>query len=130
MGHVPVGVTSMAILIVFGLYILDSGTPCNTELPPVGPRLLRAKALFGEGMRVCKKEIVAYANTIPSQKIRKILQASCSAFNTCKTLAQEDNLEPAYQCLVSQAQSTTSPSALWLNMSDEYRDATQGALIV
>ncbi|XP_050047488.2 uncharacterized protein [Dermacentor andersoni] len=90
---------------------------------------MRAKALFGEAMRMCKKELVAYARTIPSEKIRKVLAAACSAYNNCKTLADEHNLEPAYNCLASQALNATSPYAMWLNMSDEYRHAAQGVLL-
>ncbi|XP_072141002.1 uncharacterized protein [Dermacentor andersoni] len=36
----------------------------------MGPRLLHAKALFGKVFRVCKEDLVAYAKTIPSDKLR------------------------------------------------------------
>ncbi|XP_070385031.1 uncharacterized protein [Dermacentor albipictus] len=46
---------------------------CYTPLPPLGPRLFRAKALFGNAMRVCHDDIVATVKLFPSSQIRKML---------------------------------------------------------
>ncbi|KAL1421761.1 hypothetical protein MTO96_022810 [Rhipicephalus appendiculatus] len=47
------------------------GSPCNYQLPPLGPRLLRSKALFGDVMRTCQNEIVEVAKSIPPTKLFK-----------------------------------------------------------
>ncbi|XP_075532239.1 uncharacterized protein LOC142564918 isoform X3 [Dermacentor variabilis] len=63
-----------ALIIVFGAmqYIVDPGSTCKTQLPPFGPRLLTAKAVFGNIMRRCHKEILEYTKTLPPQKVAKV----------------------------------------------------------
>nr|XP_054934448.1 uncharacterized protein LOC126544170 isoform X2 [Dermacentor andersoni] len=55
---------------ILGACVVNPGSSCNTQLPRMGPRLLHAKALFGKVFRVCKEDLVAYAKTIPSDKLR------------------------------------------------------------
>ncbi|XP_075532238.1 uncharacterized protein LOC142564918 isoform X2 [Dermacentor variabilis] len=40
-------------------------------IPAFGPRLLTAKAVFGNIMRRCHKEILEYTKTLPPQKVAK-----------------------------------------------------------
>ncbi|XP_077529418.1 uncharacterized protein LOC144141799 isoform X2 [Haemaphysalis longicornis] len=62
----------------------DCSSACNTQLPSIGPRLFRAKALFGDAMRLCKSEILRFARKIPPEQLGKLLQYSCSRYNICK----------------------------------------------
>ncbi|XP_077492774.1 uncharacterized protein LOC144103928 isoform X4 [Amblyomma americanum] len=63
----------LAIVCVLSSSLLDPAGTCNTRLPPFGPRLFRAKVLFGEAMRLCSKELLAVAKTIPPHKLNKFL---------------------------------------------------------
>ncbi|XP_077492775.1 uncharacterized protein LOC144103928 isoform X5 [Amblyomma americanum] len=63
----------LAIVCVLSSSLLDPAGTCNTRLPPFGPRLFRAKVLFGEAMRLCSKELLAVAKTIPPHKLNKLL---------------------------------------------------------
>ncbi|XP_077529419.1 uncharacterized protein LOC144141799 isoform X3 [Haemaphysalis longicornis] len=50
----------------------DCSSACNTQLPSIGPRLFRAKALFGDAMRLCKSEILRFARKIPPEQLGKM----------------------------------------------------------
>ncbi|KAK8760953.1 hypothetical protein V5799_027779 [Amblyomma americanum] len=54
------------------------------KILPVGPRLFRAKAHFGKGMRLCNQYLVEAAKEIPSDKVRKGAKAFCHILNACK----------------------------------------------
>ncbi|XP_075728415.1 uncharacterized protein LOC119165656 isoform X2 [Rhipicephalus microplus] len=106
-----------AFLVLFlEICMVDHGTPCNTQLPRMGPRLFHAKALFGDIMRACKKELVAYAKTIPSDKMATVLKLGCSIYNACKSLIQKDTLRQS------------SPHYTRLNLTKAHREVAANAL--
>ncbi|XP_075532231.1 uncharacterized protein LOC142564915 isoform X2 [Dermacentor variabilis] len=86
-------------------YIADPAASCKAQLPPFGPRLLTAKAIFGEAMRGCMKEMVAFVRTVPSEKV---LYMECQIYNTCIPLAEEHNWQPAIDCAVPMLQNKSS----------------------
>ncbi|XP_075532265.1 uncharacterized protein LOC142564939 isoform X2 [Dermacentor variabilis] len=83
-GRMYAKVLLILIIILFVVCFVNPGSSCNTRLPPLGPRLLRAKSLFGDFMRTCNKELVEMANIIRSTRFRKVVQISCRMYNTCK----------------------------------------------
>ncbi|XP_077492773.1 uncharacterized protein LOC144103928 isoform X3 [Amblyomma americanum] len=90
----------LAIVCVLSSSLLDPAGTCNTRLPPFGPRLFRAKVLFGEAMRLCSKELLAVAKTIPPHKLNKLLVMSCMWYNKCKDAIQENTKEPFLDCIL------------------------------
>ncbi|XP_077529422.1 uncharacterized protein LOC144141800 isoform X2 [Haemaphysalis longicornis] len=62
----------MLAQLLFVAWNLDCSSACNRQLPPIGPRLLRAKALFGEAVRACKNEMVQLIRKIPPQHLGKM----------------------------------------------------------
>nr|XP_054934476.1 uncharacterized protein LOC129388366 [Dermacentor andersoni] len=96
-----VGFRYMTLALATIHMITDCGSTCPTQLPRVGPRLLRAKALFGDVMRMCKKEVLAYANCIPPQKLRHVVRIVCEIYNCCRPLGEDSNFKPMADCIVS-----------------------------
>ncbi|XP_075728413.1 uncharacterized protein LOC142769231 isoform X2 [Rhipicephalus microplus] len=95
---------------------LDAGRTCKTQLPPFGPRLLRAKALFGETIRACKKEFVAYAKEIPPEKLRHVLVMVCTQYHKCRSLITTEEFR------------TSSSHYMHLNFTKEYVNAANNTL--
>ncbi|XP_075532020.1 uncharacterized protein LOC142564755 [Dermacentor variabilis] len=119
------------IVIVFMECFVNPGSSCNSQLPPLGPRLLRAKSLFGDFMRTCKKELVEMATIIRSTRLRKVVQVACRVYNTCKEstlgkvrredMAQAAYLDPIIECLYDATQNTSSTFYTDLQMPEEFR---------
>ncbi|XP_070383319.1 uncharacterized protein [Dermacentor albipictus] len=91
----------IGILYVMSCLLFQQTMSCNRQLPPFGPRLFRAKALFGQAMRSCSKEILAAAKMIPSEKLGKLLFFACRLYNTCKDSIPEKEPEQLVECFLS-----------------------------
>ncbi|XP_070383225.1 uncharacterized protein [Dermacentor albipictus] len=117
------------IVIAAMLYIADPGSTCKTKLPPIGPRLTKAKAAFGDVMRTCKKEILEYAKTVPPQKVHQVVEIVCSMYNACLPLAEEQNLKPALDCGLALLMNKSSLLYTKLQLPIEYTFAGEKALV-
>ncbi|KAL3215672.1 hypothetical protein MRX96_033515 [Rhipicephalus microplus] len=84
---------------VFLACLVDPGMPCRKKMPPLGPRLLRAKALFGNFMRECKDLIFAVAKAIPPPKVHEVTERGCRLYNACKPSTNEAQPDVLYDCL-------------------------------
>ncbi|KAK8762933.1 hypothetical protein V5799_034459 [Amblyomma americanum] len=80
---------------------------CDSKLPPLGPRLFRAKALFGEAMKHCHGEFAAAAREFPSEKFRKFLHAFCQMLNVCKETIPEKTTELMNVCVQTHTKNRT-----------------------
>ncbi|XP_072140879.1 uncharacterized protein [Dermacentor andersoni] len=87
----------------------------------LGPRLLRAKTLFGDFMRACDKELVEMAKIIRSTMLRKLVQMSCRIYNSCKESTLEKIPSQILECLTDATQNTSSMFYTDLHMSEEFR---------
>nr|XP_054934004.1 uncharacterized protein LOC129388045 [Dermacentor andersoni] len=116
------------IILAAMLYFADPGSTCKTTLPPNGPRLMKAKAVFGDIMRTCKKEILEYTKTVPPQKVHQVLAIVCSMYNACLPLAEEQNLKPVFDCGLSMMMNKSSTLYTKLDLPIEYTYAGEKAL--
>ncbi|XP_075728412.1 uncharacterized protein LOC142769231 isoform X1 [Rhipicephalus microplus] len=107
---------------------LDAGRTCKTQLPPFGPRLLRAKALFGETIRACKKEFVAYAKEIPPEKLRHVLVMVCTQYHKCRSLITTEEFRTSHECLIQTVRNESSSHYMHLNFTKEYVNAANNTL--
>ncbi|XP_075532235.1 uncharacterized protein LOC142564917 [Dermacentor variabilis] len=114
------GFSSLIIIFAAMQYIVHHGSTCRTRLPPIGPRLLTAKATFGEFMRRCTKEMNAFTKTIPPHKLRQLVPIVCSMYNTCIALAEEKNLKPVLDCGMSMLMNKSSLLYTKLQLPIEY----------
>ncbi|XP_054934472.1 uncharacterized protein [Dermacentor andersoni] len=117
------------LLVIFALLlcVLEPTSSCNTKLPR--PRLLQAKVLFGDAMRVCEKEIVEYAKNIPPHMLHKIIPISCAVYNECKWISQDKDLKPIIDCCISAYQNKSAPFYTRLNLSEAYAQAAEKSLV-
>ncbi|KAL1421760.1 hypothetical protein MTO96_022809 [Rhipicephalus appendiculatus] len=69
---------------------VNPGSTCNRQMPGIGPRLLSAKAVFGDVMRTCKKEIVELAKVVPSADVKRLVRGYCHYYNACKEMVMEE----------------------------------------
>ncbi|XP_077529416.1 uncharacterized protein LOC144141798 [Haemaphysalis longicornis] len=102
---------------------LDNCSACNTRLPSIGPRLLKAKALFGEGMRHCKKEILKVVREVPAEQVAKLLRYSCSRYNACKDSFEERHGTPLIKmtaCLKKNLEDNKTFFTTKFNLSDTF----------
>ncbi|XP_054934475.1 uncharacterized protein [Dermacentor andersoni] len=90
-----VNLLNFMLLFVITPYIMNPGSSCRTQLPPMGPRLLQAKAFFGKAVRECKNEMLAYAKTIPPHKLRQVVQVACSIYHSCMSSVKEQHIDPS-----------------------------------
>ncbi|XP_054934474.1 uncharacterized protein [Dermacentor andersoni] len=103
-----VNLLNFMLLFVITPYIMNPGSSCRTQLPPMGPRLLQAKAFFGKAVRECKNEMLAYAKTIPPHKLRQVVQVACSIYHSCMSSVKEQHIDPAVECNVSKTLNESS----------------------
>ncbi|XP_070383128.1 uncharacterized protein [Dermacentor albipictus] len=96
---------------------------------PVGPRLLTAKATFGEFMRRCTKEMHAYVKTVPPEKVHQLVPIACSMYNTCISLAEDKNLKPVLDCIHSMLMNKSSLLYTKLHLPIEYTNTGEKALV-
>ncbi|XP_070382711.1 uncharacterized protein [Dermacentor albipictus] len=108
---------------------MDCGSTCRTQLPPVGPRLLRAKALFGDIMRTCKKEVLAYAKYIPPQKLRHVVPIVCEIYNCCRPLGEDSNIKPMVDCIVSKTRNQSSLLYTKVKLSPNFGNAARDSTV-
>ncbi|XP_070382681.1 uncharacterized protein [Dermacentor albipictus] len=118
----------LGVLFLLAASLLGPSFSCNTKLPPLGPRLLSAKALFGEVMRVCKNHILAYAKTMAPDKVHRIIFAFCTHYNTCKSFARNGAPEVVYNCTLQVFRKQLIPNVTSLHTSEAYVEASQKAL--
>ncbi|XP_077492772.1 uncharacterized protein LOC144103928 isoform X2 [Amblyomma americanum] len=118
----------LAIVCVLSSSLLDPAGTCNTRLPPFGPRLFRAKVLFGEAMRLCSKELLAVAKTIPPHKLNKLLVMSCMWYNKCKDAIQENTKEPFLDCILVGVRYESAPVYRDLKISLAFKQAAEKAV--
>ncbi|XP_050049955.1 uncharacterized protein [Dermacentor andersoni] len=123
------GFSSLIIIFAAMQYIVHPGSTCRTRLPPIGPRLLTAKATFGEVMRRCTKEMHAYSKTIPPQKLHQLVPILCSMYNTCIPLAEEKNLKPVLDCGLTMLMNKSSLLYTKLHLPIEYTYTGEKALV-
>nr|XP_054918453.1 uncharacterized protein LOC129380707 isoform X1 [Dermacentor andersoni] len=119
----------LGALFLLGASLLGPSFSCNTKLPPLGPRLLSAKALFGEVMRVCKNYILAYAKTMAPDKVHRTILAFCTHYNTCKSFARNGAPELVYDCtlqVVRKQQGLSNVTSL--HISEAHVETSQKAL--
>ncbi|KAL3210004.1 hypothetical protein MRX96_037484 [Rhipicephalus microplus] len=69
-GRLFMGIIALALWFAVIERVVDPVFSCK-PLPPLGPRLLNAKAAFGEFMRKCHKEIIDYMKTVPPHMVRR-----------------------------------------------------------
>ncbi|XP_075532076.1 uncharacterized protein LOC142564798 [Dermacentor variabilis] len=119
--------TTTLLGFILGACVVNSGSSCNTQLPRIGPRLLQAKALFGEIFRVCKEDLVAYAKTIPSDKLRFVMQMTCAQYNICKALIRTE-AQQSYDCMLEQVHNESSLHYTRLNLTKEHMHAADKAV--
>ncbi|KAL1421755.1 hypothetical protein MTO96_022804 [Rhipicephalus appendiculatus] len=110
--------------------------------PPHGPRLMRAKVVFGDYMRLCSKELLEVAKNTPPTKVRKVILISCHMYNTCKeaTLEKmnltefknttpEELIIPIFQCVHGAGQNLSSMYYTKLKMSDNFRKTAGNSMM-
>ncbi|XP_075532242.1 uncharacterized protein LOC142564919 isoform X2 [Dermacentor variabilis] len=87
----------IVVLLSVGLQlsIIHPDKACNDRLPPFGPRLLQAKAVFGDVARSCAKKILAYSKNIRSDMVRKLMALTCNHYNSCRHTALDGNVQPS-----------------------------------
>ncbi|XP_054934470.1 uncharacterized protein [Dermacentor andersoni] len=124
-----VGYILFALVCTVTQYIVDPGSSCKAEMPPVGPRLLQAKALFGEVMRQCKKEIFVYLKSVPPHLLSKIIPISCAVYHECKRIHEGNELEPVVNCCISAFKNKSAPLYTKLNLSDAYGHGAEAGLV-
>nr|XP_054934447.1 uncharacterized protein LOC126544170 isoform X1 [Dermacentor andersoni] len=112
---------------ILGACVVNPGSSCNTQLPRMGPRLLHAKALFGKVFRVCKEDLVAYAKTIPSDKLRIVMQMGCAQYNICKALIRTE-AQQSYECMLQPVHNESSLYYTRLNLTKEHMHAADKAM--
>ncbi|XP_075728341.1 uncharacterized protein LOC142769203 [Rhipicephalus microplus] len=110
------------------LYIIKHGSPCHTQLPPFGPRLMRAKALFGQMAQDCMKELVVYAKTIPPHKLQQVVKVSCAAYFSCMHLWDDNDRKPALDCITGIALNESSDLYAKLKLPREHGLAARDGL--
>ncbi|KAL3216444.1 hypothetical protein MRX96_033087 [Rhipicephalus microplus] len=98
------------------LWLYPDQTMRTTVHLAFGPRLLRAKALFGETIRTCKNEFVAYAKEIPPEKLRHVLVMVCTQYHKCRSLITTEEFR------------TSSSHYMHLNFTKEYVNAANNTL--
>ncbi|KAL1487274.1 hypothetical protein MTO96_031022 [Rhipicephalus appendiculatus] len=98
---------------------------CEAETIPLclGPRLLHAKALFGDVMRGCHKELLTYVKTIPSEKLAKVMLVACAQYNVCKPLIRMETLNASADCMLRPVRNNSHPLYTRLNFTEEYKVA-------
>ncbi|XP_077529415.1 uncharacterized protein LOC144141797 [Haemaphysalis longicornis] len=102
---------------------LDHCSGCNTRLPSIGPRLLKAKTLFGEGVRLCKKEILKVVREVPAEQVAKLLRYSCSRYNACKDFFEDRHGTPLIKmtaCLIQDLKDNETFYRTKFNLSDTF----------
>ncbi|XP_075532226.1 uncharacterized protein LOC142564910 [Dermacentor variabilis] len=118
-----------AVIFALLLCVFQPTSPCNTKLPPPGPRLLQAKALLGEAMRECKKELVTYVKNVPPHLLGKIIPISCAVYNECRWISQGEDLKQVIDCCISAYQNKSAPFYTRLNLSETYGQAAEKTLV-
>ncbi|XP_075532124.1 uncharacterized protein LOC142564832 [Dermacentor variabilis] len=119
--------TWLGVTFLLGSSLLGTSSSCNTQLPPLGPRLLSAKAFFGKVMQVCSKEILAYARTIRHDKLHTILHMVCDNYKVCKAFARKGVPKPMYDCILK-ALDKQSSHLTRLHISEAYNETSREAL--
>ncbi|XP_077529642.1 uncharacterized protein LOC144142108 [Haemaphysalis longicornis] len=115
------------------LFLLSSGMmtqyieACNSEIPPAGPRLHRAKAFFGKSIRDCHKEILAEATMIPPHKLRKTVIAFCEVVNACRTNFPEHTVATVVDCYNDALQNKSSVFYTEIKLPYDFAKAVNAA---
>ncbi|XP_077529542.1 uncharacterized protein LOC144141986 [Haemaphysalis longicornis] len=109
------------------MVLLEVGSTCNTQVPPHGPRLMKAKKFFGDVMRRCSKEITAVVKQVQPSQARKLILWSCQFFNICKESvpAGIDARIAIHDCLVDVLRNESAPAYSRLKIpKKEYEEAS------
>ncbi|XP_070383126.1 uncharacterized protein [Dermacentor albipictus] len=110
---------------VLQLSIIHPDKACNEQLPPFGPRLLKAKAVFGDVARSCGKEILAYVKNIRSEMVRKLVALTCNHYNSCRHTALDGSVQPVLECIITGFDNKSSLFYKHVNVTDALRVAAE-----
>ncbi|XP_075532240.1 uncharacterized protein LOC142564919 isoform X1 [Dermacentor variabilis] len=113
----------IVVLLSVGLQlsIIHPDKACNDRLPPFGPRLLQAKAVFGDVARSCAKKILAYSKNIRSDMVRKLMALTCNHYNSCRHTALDGNVQPVLECFITGFDNKSSLFYKYVNVTDALR---------
>ncbi|XP_070382688.1 uncharacterized protein [Dermacentor albipictus] len=100
----------------------------HPEEAAVGPRLFQAKALFGDTVRQCKKEVLANLKVVPPHLLSKVVRTACDLYNECKQISQDSELEPVIDCCVSGIRNKSGPFYTKLKLPDAFQQAAINSL--
>ncbi|XP_077529421.1 uncharacterized protein LOC144141800 isoform X1 [Haemaphysalis longicornis] len=122
----------MLAQLLFVAWNLDCSSACNRQLPPIGPRLLRAKALFGEAVRACKNEMVQLIRKIPPQHLGKLVIFSCANYNACKDSLEANLRTPLiemFPCFMKKVEDTGKFANTKFNLSESSLSDARNVLL-
>ncbi|XP_075726761.1 uncharacterized protein LOC142768636 [Rhipicephalus microplus] len=116
---------SLSVFVVLAS-LVNQGTSCKKQMPPFGPRLLRAKALFGNFMRDCKAELLDVAKAVPPQKVHEMAEMACRIYNACKPSVIETPPDVMYDCAYSVTQNVSHFT--YFGMPDQFQHIAKNYL--
>ncbi|XP_077529414.1 uncharacterized protein LOC144141796 [Haemaphysalis longicornis] len=120
--HVSMFCVMMTHLLLVALN-MDPCSACNRRPPPFGPRLLNAKTLLGNGIRLCEKELLKVVRKVPPEQVAKLLTYGCSRYNACKDSFDEKHGTPVIKitaCLIKELEDQRDFLTTKFNLSDSY----------
>ncbi|KAK8763972.1 hypothetical protein V5799_033419, partial [Amblyomma americanum] len=82
---------SLGLLFLVAALVTQKSFACNTPIPKNGPRLFRAKALFGDIVRDCHKELLYIFQKIHPKKLKLYLQYTCAITESCMNTIPENS---------------------------------------
>ncbi|XP_075728340.1 uncharacterized protein LOC142769202 [Rhipicephalus microplus] len=126
-GRLFMGIIALALWFAVIERVVDPVFSCK-PLPPLGPRLLNAKAAFGEFMRKCHKEIIDYMKTVPPHMVRRIVPLACIEFRKCFPLMADQNYKPFLDCVLPINTNMSSVLYTKLNLTEKYAFTAKAGL--